>query len=107
MPFERGEILFSKGFFYLAGHIESWGRGIEKIFDSCIENDLPIANTSWSTFSLYVPSLFSKTIRNLKKAFAVGMRIEHSQEFINKNQYGKFYDHPALKAFWEISNCFW
>ena len=28
--------------FYLAGHIESWGRGIEKIFDSCIENDLPI-----------------------------------------------------------------
>ena len=26
------------------------------------------------------------------------MRIEHSQEFINKNQYGKFYDHPALKA---------
>ena len=22
--------------FYLAGHIESWGRGIEKIFDSCI-----------------------------------------------------------------------
>ena len=28
--------------FYLAGHIESWGRGIEKIFDSCIENDLPM-----------------------------------------------------------------
>ena len=28
--------------FYLAGHIESWGRGIEKIFDSCIENNLPM-----------------------------------------------------------------
>ena len=28
--------------FYLAGHIESWGRGIEKIFDSYIENDLPM-----------------------------------------------------------------
>lgn len=28
--------------FYLAGHIESWGRGIEKIFDSCRENDLPL-----------------------------------------------------------------
>lgn len=26
------------------------------------------------------------------------MRIEHSQEFINKSQYGKFYNHPALKA---------
>ena len=25
-----------------------------------------------------------QTIRNLSKAFAVGMRIEHSQEFINK-----------------------
>ena len=28
--------------FYLAGHIESWGRGIEKIFDSCKENNLPL-----------------------------------------------------------------
>lgn len=27
---------------HLAGHIESWGRGIEKIFDSCRENDLPL-----------------------------------------------------------------
>ena len=26
------------------------------------------------------------------------MLFEHSQEFINKSQYGKFYDHPALKA---------
>jgi len=28
--------------FYLAGHIESWGRGIEKIIDSCKENNLPL-----------------------------------------------------------------
>lgn len=27
---------------HLAGHIESWGRGIEKIFDSCRENYLPL-----------------------------------------------------------------
>lgn len=28
--------------FYLAGHIESWGRGIEKIINSCKENNLPL-----------------------------------------------------------------
>lgn len=28
--------------FYLAGFIESWGRGIEKICNACIEDDLPI-----------------------------------------------------------------
>jgi len=30
------------------------------------------------------------------KPFSVGVRIEHKQEFINKAQYGKFFDHPAL-----------
>ena len=27
--------------FYLAGHIESWGRGVEKMFESCKTNNLP------------------------------------------------------------------
>lgn len=27
---------------YLVGHIESWGRGIEKIINSCKENNLPL-----------------------------------------------------------------
>lgn len=27
--------------FYLAGHIESWGRGIEKIFNACKEENVP------------------------------------------------------------------
>ena len=27
--------------FYLAGHIESWGRGVEKMFESCVRNNLP------------------------------------------------------------------
>ena len=39
-----------------------------------------------------------KQLEISQKAFAVGMRIEHSQEFINKSQYGKFYNHTALKA---------
>lgn len=32
------------------------------------------------------------------KAFAIGVRIEHPQELINKSQYGEFHNHPRLKA---------
>lgn len=32
------------------------------------------------------------------KPFAVGVRIEHLQSLINENQYGKYKDHPRLKA---------
>lgn len=32
------------------------------------------------------------------KSFALGLRVEHSQEFINQVQYGDFKEHPELKA---------
>lgn len=32
------------------------------------------------------------------KAFAIGVRVEHPQNLINESQYGKFADHPRLKA---------
>lgn len=32
------------------------------------------------------------------KAFAIGVRIEHPQDIINKSQYGETYKHPRLKA---------
>ena len=32
------------------------------------------------------------------KSFAVGVRIEHPQELINRSQYGEFMDHPRLSA---------
>lgn len=32
------------------------------------------------------------------KAFAIGVRIEHPQDVINKSQYGDAYEHPRLKA---------
>lgn len=32
------------------------------------------------------------------KSFAMGLRVEHPQEFINKVQYRSFYDHPKLKS---------
>ena len=42
--------------------------------------------------------LHRKGIPMIQKAFAVGARIEHPQELINKVQYGAFYNHPALGA---------
>lgn len=33
-----------------------------------------------------------------RKAFSVGVRIEHLQEDINKALYGEFYNHPSLSA---------
>jgi uncharacterized protein len=32
------------------------------------------------------------------KSFALGLRVEHSQELINQMQYGDYKDHPELKA---------
>ena len=55
---------------------------------------LAIGHSARKTYEM----LYQKQLEISQKAFAVGMRIEHSQEFINKSQYGKFYDHPALKA---------
>lgn len=33
-----------------------------------------------------------------KKPFAIGLRIEHPREFIDRSQYGDFFDHPRLGA---------
>ena len=35
-------------------------------------------------------------IRMERKAFAIGLRIEHPQEMISRSQYGSSWDHPAL-----------
>lgn len=32
------------------------------------------------------------------KSFAIGVRVEHNQQFIDKNQYGEFYNHPRLRT---------
>lgn len=45
-----------------------------------------------------VEMLFSKGVPMLQKPFSVGARIEHKQEMINRSQYGKFFNHPRLKA---------
>jgi uncharacterized FAD-dependent dehydrogenase len=42
--------------------------------------------------------LFEKNIKIIQKPFAIGARIEHPQELINKAQYKEFYNHPRLGA---------
>ncbi len=60
-----------------------------------IETDkalLAIGNSSRDTYELLV----RKGLRMLPKPFAVGLRIEHPQDLINKAQYGQWAGHPRL-----------
>ena len=42
--------------------------------------------------------LYRAGISMMQKPFSVGFRIEHRQTDINRAQYGKYYNHPALPA---------
>ncbi|MBZ9689411.1 FAD-dependent oxidoreductase [Clostridium estertheticum] len=42
--------------------------------------------------------LYKKGVFMSSKPFAVGVRIEHPQDMINENQYGKYASHERLKA---------
>lgn len=55
---------------------------------------LAIGHSSRDTYSM----LHNKGIFMENKAFAIGVRIEHPQELINESQYGKYANHPRLKA---------
>lgn len=43
-----------------------------------------------------VANLFAQGVEMVQKPFAMGVRIEHPQGLINRSQYGKFANHPAL-----------
>lgn len=55
---------------------------------------LAIGHSARDTYEM----LYRKGLKMNQKPFAVGFRVEHPQEFINKHQYGRFYNHPALQA---------
>jgi hypothetical protein len=42
--------------------------------------------------------LHQEGVRMEGKSFALGLRVEHSQKFINEVQYGEYKDHPELGA---------
>ncbi|MFV3013196.1 NAD(P)/FAD-dependent oxidoreductase [Clostridium botulinum] len=55
---------------------------------------LAIGHSSRDTYEM----LYKNNIFMESKAFAIGVRVEHLKEMIDKNQYGKYAGHPRLKA---------
>lgn len=55
---------------------------------------LAVGNSARDTYRL----LSERGVSLTPKAFAVGVRIEHQQDFIDKTQYGDFAGHPRLGA---------
>ncbi|PJI08928.1 MULTISPECIES: NAD(P)/FAD-dependent oxidoreductase [Clostridium] len=55
---------------------------------------LAVGHSSRDTYEM----LYKKGVFLEPKPFAIGVRIEHPREFINESQYGKYKDHPRLKA---------
>ncbi|MCL2565832.1 MAG: FAD-dependent oxidoreductase [Defluviitaleaceae bacterium] len=55
---------------------------------------LALGHSARDTFEM----LEKKGVPMEAKAFSVGVRIEHKQSFINKSQYGDFWNHPKLGA---------
>lgn len=55
---------------------------------------LAIGHSSRDTYEM----LNEKKVSMEPKPFAIGVRIEHPQELINKSQYGENYNHPNLQA---------
>ena len=42
--------------------------------------------------------LYKRGVTIIQKPFAIGARIEHPQQMINKSQYGEYFNHPRLGA---------
>lgn len=61
---------------------------------ACNNLILAIGHSSRDTYEM----LHKSGIYMEPKSFAIGVRIEHPQDFINISQYGKFANHPKLKA---------
>lgn len=55
---------------------------------------LAIGHSARDTYEM----LYQRGLKMEAKPFAVGLRIEHLQSFINEQQYGKYANHPRLKA---------
>lgn len=55
---------------------------------------MAIGHSSRDTYEM----LYNSKVFMEAKAFAVGVRVEHLQSMINENQYGKYANHPRLKA---------
>lgn len=96
---QGGEVRFNTK---LTGIAQSGGRicgvyvqhngGIEKI--QCSACILAVGQGARDTYNL----LRKMNMELAPKAFAVGVRIEHPQHYVDKTQYGRFLGHPRLGA---------
>lgn len=60
----------------------------------CKQAVFAIGHSARDTFDM----LYRRGVRMEQKPFAIGVRIEHPRERIDRSQYGKFAGHPALGA---------
>ncbi|MDR1630727.1 MAG: NAD(P)-binding protein [Oscillospiraceae bacterium] len=68
------------------------GGRIHDLETDCVA--LCIGHSARDTFEM----LYQSGVKMAQKAFSVGTRIEHPQEFINRSQYGRLWNHPLLPA---------
>ena len=71
--------------------------GVKTSSGQQIEGSCVILATGHSATST-LHALHEQGVYMQGKSFAMGLRIEHAQSFINKSQYGAAHDHPQLKA---------
>ena len=72
-------------------------KGVVVNNNETIESEVVILAIGHSARDTY-EMLYETGLEMTQKAFAIGVRIEHPQDLINKSQYGKFHNHPKLKA---------
>ncbi|MEA5009015.1 NAD(P)/FAD-dependent oxidoreductase [Clostridium tyrobutyricum] len=92
---QGGKILFNTRFKDINikdKKIESVKAGDDII--PCDNLVLAIGHSSRDTYEM----LFKNGIFMEQKPFAIGVRVEHLQHMIDINQYGKYAEHPKLKA---------
>lgn len=97
----RQEIISLGGEFYFSARLTDINVNNQSIESIIINNELEIdcsvlvlavGNSAREVYRL----LNNRGISIIAKSFAVGLRVEHPQEIIDKIQYGEFAGHPRL-----------
>jgi len=96
----RNEIIKLGGEFNFNKKFQDFEITNNNLYSAVINNDelpckvliLAIGHSARDTYEM----LHKKEVAMSPKAFAIGVRVEHLQDFINTSQYGDFADHPML-----------
>ncbi len=96
----RNEIVKLGGEFHFNKKFQNFATTNNNLYSAVINNDeipckvlvLAIGHSARDTYEM----LHKREVAMSPKAFAIGVRVEHLQDFINTSQYGDFADHPML-----------